>query len=556
MINTDSLYNYQSTFYDETIGELNYTVQNETPKNKSFIFAVNEDIITDYSSIIYNAAYNYDGIGTYILYILPYVLIAFFILALWVLFYPIRIVKECQPFHALKDIKAEIVVFISGWMIGLGFVGIAALTSMSLNGVFLEFLKDLGWQTNSAQAIITLCNILAWILILYFMMYVVFMVKYVFHKGFKAYWKENTVFMWLWYKISNASHRMVQIDLDSKRNRTLLKIVGLNAISMIALFVVMVILMRSMLGYYSYSSPTLMFLFILVYSIILLIVAKKEYDKIGNDYDKLLKATKKLSDGDFNVDIHEDLGVFNSLRDELTDIKNGFEKAVKEEVKSQRMKTELISNVSHDLKTPLTSIITYVDLLKNEAISEEERQQYVATLDRNALRLKNLIDDLFEVSKVNSGNVSLNLVDVDVVALIKQAQFECLDKLNEANLDVRTTFSEDKIIYQLDSSKTYRIFENLFVNIAKYALPNTRVYVNVEALEDRVLISFKNISANEIDFDAEEITERFVQGDKSRNSGGSGLGLAIAKSFTELQNGSFKIEIDGDLFKAMIQFRK
>lgn len=185
---------------------------------------------------------------------------------------------------------------------------------------------------------------------------------------------------------------------------------------------------------------------------------------------------------------------------------------------------------------------------------DEDRKKYIEILERNSLRLKNLIDDLFEVSKVNSGNVHLDLVDVDIVSLIKQAQLESQDKLDEKNLDVRMNCSEEKIICYLDSSKTYRIFENLFINISKYALANTRVYIDLIQIDHQIQITFKNISEAEMTFNENEIVERFVQGDKSRNTSGSGLGLAIVKSFTELQKGQFKVEVDGDLFKSILTF--
>ena len=220
------------------------------------------------------------------------------------------------------------------------------------------------------------------------------------------------------------------------------------------------------------------------------------------------------------------------------------------------MKTELISNFSHDLKTPLTSIITYVDLLKKDDITEEERKLYIDTLDKKSQRLKFLIEDLFEVSKANSGNVKVNLVKVDIVELIKQSEFELEDKFNKSKLTVKNNFPEDKIVLSLDSQKTFRIFENLFNNVSKYAMENSRVYVDVIEDENEVTILIKNISADEMNFNSNEIIERFTRGDKSRNTEGSGLGLAIVKSFVELQNGRFNIDIDGDLFKAVIKFNK
>ena len=214
------------------------------------------------------------------------------------------------------------------------------------------------------------------------------------------------------------------------------------------------------------------------------------------------------------------------------------------------MKAELITNVSHDLKTPLTAIITYVNLLKEDGISEQQRKEYLNVLEKKSLRLKVLIEDLFEVSKANSQNITLNLTEVDIMSLLKQVSFEMSDRWEEQSLDVRMNLTEEKVLLSLDSQKTYRIYENLFGNIAKYALPGTRVYVNGFRIDDTVVITLKNISAQEITVASSELTERFVRGDASRNTEGSGLGLAIAKSFTELQGGELSLEVDGDLFKA------
>ena len=224
------------------------------------------------------------------------------------------------------------------------------------------------------------------------------------------------------------------------------------------------------------------------------------------------------------------------------------------EVKSQRIKTELVTNMSHDLKTPLTAIITYVNLLKNEKPTEEQREEYLQILERKSLRLKSLIEDLFEFSKANSQNITLNIMDVDIMNLVKQVAFEMSDKINEAGLDVRMNLTEEKIILPLDNQKTYRIYENLFGNIAKYALTGTRVYVNGFRIGNTVVITLKNISAQEITVDSSELTERFVRGDQSRNTEGSGLGLAIVESFVELQGGTMELEVEADLFKVTITF--
>ena len=286
-----------------------------------------------------------------------------------------------------------------------------------------------------------------------------------------------------------------------------------------------------------------------VYSLALYFLLKKYISDIQRKYSLLLGYINRIAEGNLNGNMIEDLGVFEPLKPQLIRIQRGFKKAVDEEVKSQKMKSELITNVSHDLKTPLTAIITYVNLLKDENLTTEQRKEYLDTLERKSLRLKVLIEDLFEVSKASTGNITLNLVNVDIMNLVKQVTFELSDKLTQAELDLRINLSEEKVILPLDSQKTYRIYENLIGNIAKYALPGTRVYIDGFRMDDTVVITLKNISAQEIHVDAQQLTERFMRGDASRNTEGSGLGLAIAKSFLELQNGKLEVEVDGDLFK-------
>jgi len=266
--------------------------------------------------------------------------------------------------------------------------------------------------------------------------------------------------------------------------------------------------------------------------------------------------TRAIGGGDLNTPTDEDMGLFNPVRDELTSIQNGFRKAVNEEVRSRNMKTELITNVSHDLKTPLTAIITYVDLLKKEGITEEERKNYIDTLDKKSQRLRVLIEDLFEVSKATTDNITMNFDEVDLVSLIKQVRLENEDKIQESMLDFRWNLPEEKSILLLDPQRTFRIIDNLVQNTLKYSMPHSRVYIELKDMGEEVFLSFKNMSATEMNFSPEEITERFVRGDLSRNTEGSGLGLAIAQSFTELQNGTFKVETDGDLFKVLIHWKK
>ncbi len=301
-------------------------------------------------------------------------------------------------------------------------------------------------------------------------------------------------------------------------------------------------------------------LILIVYSYLLYILLKLYIGRMQKHYNSLLQATNAIAQGNFDNDFDGNFGIFESYKKELCQIQDGFGKAVEEEVRSQRMKTELITNVSHDLKTPLTAIITYIDLLKDEHITDEQRKSYLDTLERKSLRLKVLIEDLFEISKASSGNVKLEPVSVDICNLMRQVYLEYEEKMLENGLDVRFDMPEEKVILQLDSQKTYRIFENLYVNIIKYAMANTRVYIQAKVQEDAqgryVHIEIKNISAEELTVNPTDLTERFVRGDAARNTEGSGLGLAIAKSFTQLQGGMFGIETDGDLFKAVIEWRR
>ena len=210
--------------------------------------------------------------------------------------------------------------------------------------------------------------------------------------------------------------------------------------------------------------------------------------------------------------------------------------------------------MSHDLKTPLTAIITYINLLKDPATTEEERKSYVEILDRKSLRLKKLIEDLFEISKAASGTIRLECNWVDIGELLQQAVLEQEDRLMEHGIACRVSVPEERFRLWLDGEKTYRILENLLVNVAKYAMPDTRAWASLEKQGDEVNITIKNTSATELSGDCNELTERFVRGDRARNTEGSGLGLAIVKSFTELQGGKFRIETDGDLFKAIVTF--
>ena len=270
--------------------------------------------------------------------------------------------------------------------------------------------------------------------------------------------------------------------------------------------------------------------------------------------DKIMLGAKDAASGELTYKIEErGRGYLSSLAHDINNIKEGLRKSLKNEMKSEKMKSELITNVSHDLKTPLTSIINYIDLLKREQVEPESARDYIAVLDSKSQRLKALIEDLFEASKAASGEMELHLAKIDIVQLLRQTLGEFDEKLAESLLEIRTSFPDEKVYVNGDGRRLFRVFENLISNITKYSLRGTRVYIDIIKDEKNAIIIMKNISSYELNFDAGEIINRFKRGDEARTTEGSGLGLAIAKSIVELHGGELNIEIDGDLFKSIIK---
>lgn len=349
------------------------------------------------------------------------------------------------------------------------------------------------------------------------------------------------VYLWMFHKLKEFLKIMTTYEISRPLKQNILKIVLLNAV------VMAVCAMGWFLGIFG----------VVGYSIVLYIILLKRGRTEEEHYKKVKSMADSMAAGNLDVEPSmEHMGFFEPLHQSLGSIQKGFSKAVEEEVKSQNMKTELITNVSHDLKTPLTAIITYVDLLKDESITEEQRNEYIQTLDRKSQRLKVLIEDLFEVSKASSDNITLNYADVDLVSLVKQVRLENEERIENARLHFRWNLSEEKCMVRVDPQRTYRIIENLFINALKYSMEDSRVYVELNQRENHIVFSMKNISAVELNISPEQLTSRFVRGDVSRNTEGSGLGLAIVKTFTTIQGGTFDLSIDGDLFKAEITFPK
>lgn len=271
---------------------------------------------------------------------------------------------------------------------------------------------------------------------------------------------------------------------------------------------------------------------------------------------KLKAGGEALAEGNLNasVDLRHMYGVLKHHGENLNSIAQGMQKAVQQQLKSERFRTDLITNVSHDIKTPLTSIVNYVDLLKKEDVQPEKAKEYIAVLDRQSARLKKLTEDLVEASKASSGTLPVHLEAVDVNVLLSQVSGEYQSRFELCKLEpIVKPSSEDPQILA-DGKLLWRVFDNLLSNICKYAMPGTRVYFTSEVLDGRVQISFKNISNYPLDITADELLERFVRGDSSRSTEGSGLGLSIAQSLTGLQKGTFDLVVDGDLFKANLSF--
>lgn len=503
------------------------------PKNLEVTYIVPEDISSySYISKYINSWEIYNGFSGVTL------MICTVILAIFIICYPIKTVEEVKPFALIKKWKAEINITILSLMITLAFMGCMVLTGYTLNGNLMAYIDRFNFDYT--YLIVMIVNFITWFLTLLIATMGLFQLKYITSHGFWRYLKEDTLVGTFFKYLKTKLDMVAEIDLSSPINKIIMKYVLINSI------IVFVMVSFWSVGY----------VFVVIYTFAAFFWIKDKVIKIQEDYKRLLTATQELGKGNFGAEIESDLGIFNSLKIEFNNIKTGFEKAVDEEIKSQNMKNELIGNVSHDLKTPLTCIKNYIVLLQDDSLTNEMRQDYLNSLYLYANRLTTLIEDLFEVSKVNSGNIQLNLMKLNIIALLEQTFAESEETLKSKNLTVIKKYEQSDIQLALDGDKTYRIFENLFTNIAKYAMSNSRVYLEVKDYQDQVVIEFKNMSETQMNFTADEIVERFVRGDKSRHETGSGLGLAIAKSFTEVQGGSFKIDIDGDLFKAIICFNK
>ena len=342
----------------------------------------------------------------------------------------------------------------------------------------------------------------------------------------------------------NLMVKLTSLKMNNKKIYTITKYVWI----FIPLTIIQVIIIFYDLSEFAMYTAPLLSISLCVISIFIIKDKVNKIEQIRSGIDKI-----KNGNIEHKIEIKKDL-LFDDIVKDINEIGKTINIAVEERLKSERMKNELITNVSHDLKTPLTAIINYISLMKKEDIQPKHLKDYVQVLDKRSQRLKILIEDLFEASKIGSNNIELNLEENDINQLLTQTLVEMEDYINESKLDFIVNTPDKEVYILADGKKTFRVFENIISNILKYSLEKTRVYIDLVESDKKVHISFKNISKDQLNFDPDEITERFTRGDLSRNTEGSGLGLAIAKGLVQAQGGELKVDIIGDLFIVNIDF--
>ena len=534
----DDYYMIQSLQDSYKIDNRTYSLKPIT--NMTFVYGIPKNL--EYRDMIYSIKYReYSWRISEVSAMVMSILTAVTLLIALVI--PYKKEKDSVLFKNFKKLYLEFKVALS--MIAL------MMIVLGVDIIYGTINKDFEMALNyygiiGSQGIIILCNILYWAVFFTIVFLCGVFIKSIFKDGFKETILDNSliirVLKGIGRKCKGICNKFIfyvtSEELGKRPYKTL----------MIVLLINFVLVTGMCFAWFFGAMVTV------VYTVGLFYFGKRILQKHIERYNKLVNLSEEVCLGDFDAKVEDDLGIYNPIAQNIMKTSEGFKSAVEKEVRSERMKTELISNVSHDLKTPLTSIINYVDLMKDENLDEEKKKEYLDILDKKSQRLKILIEDLFEASKATSGNITLNREEINIVALMKQTLTELSDKIEKSDLTFRNNFSSDKVMLYLDGRRTFRILENIIVNATKYAMPGSRVYLDIIENNEFVEITCKNMSKVEMNFDESEIVERFTRGDKSRNTEGSGLGLSITKSLVELQGGSFRIVIDGDLFKVEIRF--
>ncbi len=373
--------------------------------------------------------------------------------------------------------------------------------------------------------------------------YFVILLKSIFNKNTENYLVENALI----YRAFKASIREFS-KVDKFDNKEINNAKMKFTLVYLVLCIVVFILFLFFAGMFAASPEAILIPMIIFAGFIYFIILKNI-----NQVAKINREASEIVGGNYKKKIEKTGGLYDGIVDNFNNIGSNLDNAIEDAVKSERLKTELITNVSHDLKTPLTSILNYSDLLSKEDNSQEEAKEYAKIINEKSNKLRVLIEDLFEVSKATSNNIELDRQELDFNSLVAQSIGEWEDKIKENNIEIISNLPEEKVMLKIDGQKFSRVLDNLFSNISKYALENSRVYVDLRD-EGGVKLTIKNISKYPLNISAEELMERFTRGEKSRTTSGSGLGLSIASSFVRAHGASFDIDIDGDLFKVTIEF--
>lgn len=514
--------------------EFLYTIT--LPPGFSIHFMIPQDLKAN-GGMIANAAARLDE-GSTILFLA----LSAAICAAYVLIIRFQYEKESPAFMRFIRFKALLAWILLAAAFGLFGFGSVWLAMNMTSGDLTDVLLSMGISPFEARMSGPVITYICWFLFLYFVSLAVLYIKYIFAEGFLRYLREDS----LTASLIHRGERGVQILFSQTLERWMLK----RVVPVLA--GVLLLIAATVIASLFFFGPFVMVILLLIELLMLSAIAYRSLYLLRKDYETTLAAAKELAAGNFSYVQPANAGVFQSMYSTLIDIKDGFQNALKDGLHSQNMKTQLISNVSHDLKTPVTGIKSYAELISLSDNIDDIRN-YARHLDGYTDRLNRLITDLFDVARATSGDIRLNPTVFDMASLAEQISAEWSESLQKKNMSIVLNLQE-KTMVLLDPDKTMRILDNLFSNINKYGMDGTRVFVTLRTAEKNVRLSVKNISGIPLDFSPEEITERFVRGDKSRSQPGAGLGLAIVKSFTEVQNGICTIEIDGDVFTAHLDF--
>lgn len=519
-VNYDDVFaiNIEDIFPESIRNEYHQLLGNENIKNIKFFYNV------DRNSPAYNNIYKEIRVIDKYDLILTSMMINCILMLIFVIFQKYKDIMENEKLKKIFSISLEIFII----LFLIFFVGGVSITDM--------FYKEDFYSFNVFFFLFLVCVVLGNFILSLSVNYVLLIIKSFYYDGSKNLLVKNSMLAKLFRKsfveIGNAQDERALNN--AKRSFT------------IAYLIIIFLGLGYILSFMRFYRGLTLTLYFIVFTIIY-IIAIKTVNEIG----RISIESSKISAGDFDYKVSKNYQIFDRIIDNFNNIGNNLDKAVEEATKSQKMKTELITNVSHDLKTPLTSIINYSDLLNKDSSNSQKAKEYSKIIYDKSLRLKTLIEDLFEVSKASSENIQLNLEKIDFKALILQAMGEWEDKFKEKNIEFVSTLPENPLILDLDGQKISRVLDNIFSNIYKYGAEHSRVYIDLIS-DNKVKLFVKNISKYPLNISAEELMERFTRGDKSRNTEGSGLGLSIADSLINAHKGEFHIEIDGDLFKTII----